>query len=541
MATLEDDNASADQKSQLSPAVPPPKTPPGNPHRRSRSDASSSSRGKKRRQRAFSGSGISIPHPSKGSGEHEDPTTPKSTRQPSPHIVPYNANVAHPPVYRMPVQYGYYNSGFPPVPPPSLPFPPTLPSRQSMGMSYQRQRVDFEGSYNGPWTSGPIRIEGTRMGPKGLNSGYYEQGRQDIPQILISSEDDSEDGEWYSGSDDDQTEDERSEEKEKGKGKGRAGENEPEGKRTPSAGTKFRRKTPPLAPPPDIPQPQASQTSQQPRRGSPPPSRRTGYPYVAETLTNHPSLALYRRFSTLNHLVLLHLQDEISELESILAELDTAEYLSNAGLGLRSRRVGSGGGAKRIQVMGAVAWKLREYHMALKNFADVADTLEAAREDEIMAYRKWMDSERPLVELEGRFLESREDLISLRKTPKPGSLVVPTPPPQAAQSQSQPPPLPPSQPQPHEHSSPEEPSEPVVEDPKASAPEPIPKEPLPSPTPTLSLSAKIYATLISLGISAVGGWILDKKSEMQVPAALTIGAYVLIMIHHQNGELGGRE
>ncbi|CAZ83641.1 unnamed protein product [Tuber melanosporum] len=501
MASLEEDNATADQKSQLSPPVPPPKTPPGKSHRRNRSDASSSSRGKKRRQRAFSGSGISISHSSTGSGEHEDPTTPKSTRQPSPHIVPYNANVAHSPVYRMPVQYGYYNSGFPPAPPPSLPFPPTLPSRQSMGMSYQRQRVDFEGSYNGPWASGPVRIEGTRMGPKGLNSEYYEQGRQDIPQILISSEDDSEDGQWYSGSDDDQTEDGGSEDKGKGKGKGRAGENESE----------------------DIPQPQASQASQQPRRGSPPPSRRTGYPYVAETLTNHPSLALYRRFSTLNHLVLLHLQDEISELESILAELDTAEYLSNAGLGLRSRRVGSGGGAKRIQVMGAVAWKLREYHMALKNFADVADTLEAAREDEIMAYRKWMDSERPLVGPEGRFLESREDLISLRKTPKLDSPVVPTPPPQAAHSQSQPPP-PQSQPQSHEDSPPEEPSEPMVEDPKSTAPEPIPKEPLPSPTPTLSLSVKIYATLISLGISAVGGWILEKKSEMQVPAALTIGA-----------------
>lgn len=85
------------------------------------------------------------------------------------------------------------------------------------------------------------------MGPKGLNSEYYEQGRQDIPQILISSEDDSEDGEPYSGSDDDQTEDERREGKEKGKGKSRAGsESELEGKRTSSVETRFRRKTPPL-------------------------------------------------------------------------------------------------------------------------------------------------------------------------------------------------------------------------------------------------------------------------------------------------------
>ncbi|CUS12315.1 unnamed protein product [Tuber aestivum] len=522
MASLEDDNTSADQKSQLSPAIPPPKTPPGKSHRRNRSDASSSSpRGKKRRPRAFSISTISASHSSTPSGEHEDPTTPKSTRHPSPHIpvVPYNANVAHPPVYRTPIQYGYYNSGFPTAPPPPLPFPPPLPSPQSIGMSYQRQRVDFEGSYNGPWASGPMKIEGTKMGPKGLNSEYYEQGRQDIPQILISSEDDLEEGEWYSGSEDDQTEDGRREGRDKGKG--RAGE----------SGS---------APPPDIPQSQTSQNSQKSGRGSPPPSRRTGYPYVAQTLTNHPSLALYRRFSTLNHLVLLHLQDEISELESILVELDTAEYLSNAGLGLRSRRVGSGGGAKRIQVMGAVAWKLREYNTALKNFADVADTLEMAREDEITAYRKWLDSERPLVETEARFLESREDLISLRKTPKPNFLVIPTPTPQPAQSQSPPPPR--SQPESHENTLPEEPNEPTVEDTQPTSPEPIPKEPLlPSPTPTLSRTAKIWATLISFGISAVGGWILDRKPEMQVPAALTIGAYVLIMIHHQKGKLGGRE
>ncbi|PWW73187.1 hypothetical protein C7212DRAFT_359866 [Tuber magnatum] len=503
MASLEDGNTSADQKSQLSPTIPPPKTPPGKSHRRNRSDASSSSpRGKKRRPRALSGSSISASHSSTGSGEHEDPTTPKSTRPPSPHIVPYNANVAHPPVHRMPIQYGYYNSGFPPAPLPPLPLPP-LPSPQSIGMPYQRQRVDFEGSYNGPWASGPMKIEGTRMGPKGLNSEYYEQGHQDIPQILISSEDDSEEGEWYSGSEDGQTEDER---KDKGKGKGRADESESE----------------------DISQPQTPQTSQQSRRGPPPLSRRTGYPHVAQTLTNHPSLALYRRFSTLNHLVLLHLQDEISELESILAELDTAEYLSNAGLGLRSRRVGSGGGTKRIQVMGAIAWKLREYNTALKNFADVADTLGTAREDEITAYRKWLDSERPLVEAEARFLESREDLISLRKTPKPSSTVIPIPPPQPAQPQSQPPPPPPpppSQPGSRENPRPEEPNEQIAEDPKPTAPELIPKEPLlPSPTPTLSRTAKIWATLISLGISAVGGWILDRKPEMQVPAALTIGA-----------------
>lgn len=92
----------------------------------------------------------------------------------------------------------------------------------------------------------------------------------------------------------------------------------------------------------------------------PPQYRPTGYPLLAKTLSTTPSLQLYRRFSTLNHLVLLHLQDEISELENVLSALDEEEYAINGGAGLRARR-GMGTNSRRLQVMGAIAFKLQQY------------------------------------------------------------------------------------------------------------------------------------------------------------------------------------
>lgn len=58
--------------------------------------------------------------------------------------------------------------------------------------------------------------------------------------------------------------------------------------------------------------------------------------------------------------MLLHLQDEISELENVLSALDEEEYAMNGGAGLRARR-GMGTNSRRLQVMGAIAFKLQQY------------------------------------------------------------------------------------------------------------------------------------------------------------------------------------
>ncbi|RPB15150.1 hypothetical protein P167DRAFT_533350 [Morchella conica CCBAS932] len=162
--------------------------------------------------------------------------------------------------------------------------------------------------------------------------------------------------------------------------------------------------------------------SSTPYYATPPPSPTfrvpTGYPFLAETLSTTPSLQLYRRFSKLNHLVLLHLQDEISELESVLSELDEQEYIHNNGASLRARR-GMGSDSRRLQVMGAIAFKLQQYNKALKGYREMTDALSPIEKGDLEVYKAWMIKRRPLVEAEGRVLgDHPEDLARLHRRPR---------------------------------------------------------------------------------------------------------------------------
>lgn len=79
----------------------------------------------------------------------------------------------------------------------------------------------------------------------------------------------------------------------------------------------------------------------------------SGYPQTAKAMASSPSLQVYRCFSTLNHRVLLQLQDEISELSSMLDSLDLqlAPY-GNVRCALADQRT---------QLLNTVQWKLGQY------------------------------------------------------------------------------------------------------------------------------------------------------------------------------------
>lgn len=131
------------------------------------------------------------------------------------------------------------------------------------------------------------------------------------------------------------------------------------------------------------------QDSQQLSRSEPPPqldSQKTtiaGYELLAGKLSQVHSgcdqsiKPLYRKFEQLNHRVLLHLQDEIAELEEELRELD--EYISQTSVTLpdrsrqpASRRVDARYGSelhfRRTQTLGKIFVKLQQYS---KNIAFV--------------------------------------------------------------------------------------------------------------------------------------------------------------------------
>ena len=86
----------------------------------------------------------------------------------------------------------------------------------------------------------------------------------------------------------------------------------------------------------------------------------TGYPLVAKTMSATPSLQIYRRFSALNHRILLYMQDEIAELSAMLDKLD-----AQSGPAARHRRgmQGNPHGEQRLQLLNTIAWKVGQYSM----------------------------------------------------------------------------------------------------------------------------------------------------------------------------------
>ncbi|KAK6345154.1 hypothetical protein TWF718_007083 [Orbilia javanica] len=149
-----------------------------------------------------------------------------------------------------------------------------------------------------------------------------------------------------------------------------------------------------------------------------------GYPHLSNHLAVTPNSAMYRRFDNLNHRILLHLQDEICELESILESLDNAEQSSGGGAGLRTRRGLNQTGhrapgpldersARRLELMGAIFVKLQQYNNALAAYSKILNELPGATNDSVREYREWMTLHQPIVPEEMDFVFKANDFSNL--------------------------------------------------------------------------------------------------------------------------------
>ncbi|KAL5357731.1 hypothetical protein BJX96DRAFT_23709 [Aspergillus floccosus] len=142
---------------------------------------------------------------------------------------------------------------------------------------------------------------------------------------------------------------------------------------------------------------------------------------------------LYRRFEDLNHRVLLHLQDEISQMEEDLRVLDDYEEMHRVSTAEQegskkmpaSRRmdvqaqVYSSLHYRREEVMGQLTHKIEQYNNALSAYSKVLQTLPSASEQDVTTYRSWMRKHTPIIAAETRFLDYAKDLVSL--TPRPAA------------------------------------------------------------------------------------------------------------------------
>ncbi|KAF1357945.1 hypothetical protein EJ07DRAFT_126344 [Lizonia empirigonia] len=128
----------------------------------------------------------------------------------------------------------------------------------------------------------------------------------------------------------------------------------------------------------------------------------------------------YRKFEQLNHRVLLHLQDEISELEEELRQLDHDIAQASPGGQTGHHHPASRRGdtlhgndlhRRRIDVLGRVYQKLEQYNRALSAFGDVKN-LPSASSSDVDKYRAWMKQRNPIHQAEIRFLERHTDLVT---------------------------------------------------------------------------------------------------------------------------------
>ncbi|KAI1752982.1 hypothetical protein F4782DRAFT_530095 [Xylaria castorea] len=128
---------------------------------------------------------------------------------------------------------------------------------------------------------------------------------------------------------------------------------------------------------------------------------------------------IYRRFEALNHRILLHLQDEICELEEKLHRLDTADTQNRRlpnGILPASRRAEFMAGGEfqwhKADILGQIAWKLDQYNRVLTSFRETL-SLPSPTIAAISQYRGFLANYTPISEVEAQFLDSADDLVGL--------------------------------------------------------------------------------------------------------------------------------
>ncbi|PKS04971.1 hypothetical protein jhhlp_008337 [Lomentospora prolificans] len=150
----------------------------------------------------------------------------------------------------------------------------------------------------------------------------------------------------------------------------------------------------------------------------------SGYQLLASKLSpSHarPSIIqpMYRRFETMNHRILLHLQDELAEMEEQLHRLDTADTqtrrLQNCILPASRRSDYLAGGElqwHKTDILGKIGYKLEQYNRVLSSF-EKTQNMSAPSKSEIEDYRGFLEAQRPITELETRFLDCNDDLVAI--------------------------------------------------------------------------------------------------------------------------------
>ncbi|KAL8853049.1 MAG: hypothetical protein Q9221_002079 [Calogaya cf. arnoldii] len=181
--------------------------------------------------------------------------------------------------------------------------------------------------------------------------------------------------------------------------------------------------------------PELSPRSRKHHPAKEPSTKTQGYPQLASTISSQPDSVLkpvYRKFETLNNRILLYLQDEISELESDIHDLDAAIIQENQYLGRTSHPASRRAEAKmpsqlqwrRNELLGRCAGKISQYNQALSSYSSLIKSLSPSSHSDIKAYQKWLTKHTPLAEPEASFIQHHKDLITVSAQGQPTSPLI---------------------------------------------------------------------------------------------------------------------
>ncbi|TVY83321.1 hypothetical protein LSUE1_G004780 [Lachnellula suecica] len=194
---------------------------------------------------------------------------------------------------------------------------------------------------------------------------------------------------------------------------------------------------------PHVPSTALSSRYQQPAKHRPLPRAEklpiTGYELLASQLSSHTNNVdggkikpMYRKFEALNHRLLLHLQDEISELEEQLHRLDNADTQTrrtDRHIIPASRRAAAAAGGElqwhKTDVLGRIGYKLAQYNQALASF-NTTQSLSPPDPEDISTYRDYLHTAHLIAEAETRFLDPADDLVSIASDHIPPSSSYPS-------------------------------------------------------------------------------------------------------------------
>lgn len=156
----------------------------------------------------------------------------------------------------------------------------------------------------------------------------------------------------------------------------------------------------------------------------------TGYEAVATAISDpkHPLTPIYRKFESLNHRVLLYLQDELSSSEEQLRRLDeliaqSTPCFPDGNPIPSSRRADEWYGAEmhhhRKQLLGLIFIKTQEYNRAMTSYLEMSNSTVKPETEDIEAYKRFMETERHVHPTEAQFLVHDTDLIRVSSKPPP--------------------------------------------------------------------------------------------------------------------------